>query len=108
MPVLRIPDEVRRVEPEVVLHMIAAGDEDARAAVRAFTGIARRIVGVSSGDVYRAYGVLMGLEAPYDQQFAVVFDAIRELASPPPDEPARRIGFGAETKSVTDCALTSE
>jgi hypothetical protein len=35
------------------------------------------------------------LEARYDQQFTVVFDAIRELVSSPDDEPMRRIGFGA-------------
>lgn len=36
------------------------------------------------------------LETRYDQQFAVVFDAIRELVASPPDEPARRIGFGVD------------
>jgi len=62
MPVRAIPDELRAWEPEVVLHMIAMGEEDALAAVRAFGGIARRIVAASSGDVYRAFGVLHGKE----------------------------------------------
>ena len=39
---------------------------------------------------------LDGLGARYDQQFAVVFDAIRELVASPPDEPSRRIGFDAD------------
>ena len=30
MPVRRIPDEVRQTEPDVVLHMIAMGEEDAQ------------------------------------------------------------------------------
>lgn len=33
------------------------------------------------------------LEAKYDNQFKVVFDAIRELMSPPMAAPKRRIGF---------------
>lgn len=33
------------------------------------------------------------LEAKYDRQFKVVFDAIRELMAPVPPAPKRRIGF---------------
>ncbi len=33
------------------------------------------------------------LESRYDRQFKVVFDAIRELMTPPPPAPKRRIGF---------------
>jgi len=33
------------------------------------------------------------LESRYDRQFKVVFDAIRQLMSPPPAAPKRRIGF---------------
>jgi hypothetical protein len=33
------------------------------------------------------------LESKYDRQFKVVFDAIRELMTPPPAVPKRRIGF---------------
>ncbi len=33
------------------------------------------------------------LESKYDRQFKVVFDAIRELMTPPPPVPKRRIGF---------------
>ncbi|MCX5867115.1 MAG: hypothetical protein NT009_06465, partial [Proteobacteria bacterium] len=44
------------------------------------------------------------LERKYDAQFRVVFDAIRELMSPPelPDPeppPRRRIGFSAREKA---------
>ena len=38
---------------------------------------------------------LAALEQKYDGQFRVVFEAIRELMEPA-EEPARRIGFGAE------------
>jgi nucleoside-diphosphate-sugar epimerase len=48
--------------PEVVLHMFPVGDDDTRAVISRFTGVARRIVAISSGDVYRAYGRLLGTE----------------------------------------------
>ena len=35
------------------------------------------------------------LESKYDRQFKVVFDAIRELMTPPAPAPKRRIGFAA-------------
>jgi hypothetical protein len=38
---------------------------------------------------------LEDLERKYDQQFKVVFDAIRQLMTPP-DPPRRRIGFYVE------------
>lgn len=36
------------------------------------------------------------LEKKYDEQFAVVFQAIRQLMAPPEPPPKRRIGFGVE------------
>ena len=36
---------------------------------------------------------LRDLEAKYDKQFDVVFDAIRQLMAPPPVPPKRKIGF---------------
>jgi phage regulator Rha-like protein len=36
---------------------------------------------------------LAALENKYDRQFKVVFDAIRQLMSPPPAKPRREIGF---------------
>jgi nucleoside-diphosphate-sugar epimerase len=63
IPVLRFPAAALRPAPDVVLHMVPIGEADARAAVGAFRGIARRMVAVSSGDVYRAYGELIGKES---------------------------------------------
>jgi hypothetical protein len=40
------------------------------------------------------------LEARYDQQFEVVFDAIRELVASPPDEPSHRIGFDTDAEAT--------
>ena len=54
--------EFQRVAPEVVLDMRAMTNYDAQATVDAVRGIARRVVAISSMDVYHAYGVLTGFE----------------------------------------------
>jgi len=64
VPLLRFPDELARASFEVVVHMIAVGAADARIAVESFRGRAGRLVALSSGDVYRAYGQLLSLELP--------------------------------------------
>ena len=62
IPVLHFPSSLSDPPPEVVVHMFPVGDDDTRAAVARFAGVARRIVAISSGDVYRAYGRLLGTE----------------------------------------------
>lgn len=58
IPMMHFPNALTDPVPDVVLHMIPIGERDARAVMSAFTGRARRIVAISSGDVYRSYGVL--------------------------------------------------
>ena len=48
-------ETLRNVAPEVVLDMVPFREEDAQR-VKAFKGVARRAVVISSGDVYRAFG----------------------------------------------------
>lgn len=55
-------EEFRRFRPDVVVDVIAMTEQDARSLVTTFRGIAGRLVVISSGDVYRAYGVFTGLE----------------------------------------------
>jgi nucleoside-diphosphate-sugar epimerase len=62
IPVFHFPSSLSDPAPDVVLHMFPVGEDDARAAVARFVGVARRIVALSSGDVYRAYGRLLGTE----------------------------------------------
>jgi len=62
-PVTTFPPEVAEPAWDVVLHMVAMGEADARAARETFRGAAGRIVVLSSGDVYRAYGVATGIES---------------------------------------------
>src|SRR5207245_522816 len=49
-----------RFDPEVVIHFMLMNEGDAEAAL--VTWPRARIVAISSGDVYRAYGQLLGLE----------------------------------------------
>jgi len=62
-PILSFPEELVSWKPDVILHMVAMGERDAEAVVRAFKGVTRRLVVPSSGDVYAAYGVLIGSES---------------------------------------------
>jgi nucleoside-diphosphate-sugar epimerase len=57
-PITRFPQALTTRGWDVVVHMVAMGEADARAAVDAFAGRAGRLVLISSGDVYRAYGRL--------------------------------------------------
>ena len=62
LPVLHFPSALVEPAPDVVLHMFPVGQDDTRAAVARFAGVAKRVVAISSGDVYRAYGRLLGSE----------------------------------------------
>jgi nucleoside-diphosphate-sugar epimerase len=62
VPFLHFPSALTEPPPDVVLHMFPVGQDDTRAAVARFAGIAKRMVAISSGDVYRAYGRLLGSE----------------------------------------------
>lgn len=55
-------EEFKKFSPEVVLDMIPFNAEEARRTVAVFEGIAERIVAISSADVYRSYGRLIGTE----------------------------------------------
>jgi nucleoside-diphosphate-sugar epimerase len=109
MPVRRIPDEVRAIEPDVVLHMIAMGEEDAGAAVASFAGVARRIVVPSSGDVYRAYGVFVGIEPGPPVSVPLDEDApLRTVRYPyrQPDTPQDALEFYYD-KVLVEAAVSS-
>lgn len=57
------PAALRDLAADVVVHMWLMNEPDAREFAQFFGGHAGRVVGISSGDVYRAYGRLKGLEA---------------------------------------------
>jgi nucleoside-diphosphate-sugar epimerase len=55
-------EEFRRFRPDVVVDMIPFTEADVLSVVAVFRGVAGRLVAISSGDVYRAYGVFARLE----------------------------------------------
>ena len=73
----KLPEEVRRLHgnrndlvaqrsgiealtPDVVLDFILSNDRQAKALMETLRGLTERVVAISSQDVYRAYGVLLG------------------------------------------------
>lgn len=51
-------EKLRRLAPEVVLDMIPMNEHDARGLMKVFRNVARRVVAISSQDVYRAYDIV--------------------------------------------------
>jgi nucleoside-diphosphate-sugar epimerase len=69
MPIQRFPTELFDFGPDVVIHTVAMGAVDAQAFVREFSGRTGRLVLLSSGDVYRAYGRFTKIETgPIDEE----------------------------------------
>jgi nucleoside-diphosphate-sugar epimerase len=56
-------EEFRRFGPDVVLDMIPITEQDALNVTGAFRGVARRMVAVSSQDVYLAWGCVRGVDS---------------------------------------------
>ncbi|MCD4687390.1 MAG: NAD-dependent epimerase/dehydratase family protein [Anaerolineae bacterium] len=54
--------ELRKLAPDLVLDMIPVAEAHAQAVMEVFRGVARRVVTISSQDVYRAYGRVNGTE----------------------------------------------
>lgn len=90
-------DKLKSLAPDVVLDMIPFIEQDARELMSTFTGIARRVVAISSQDVYRAYGRLIGTEPGPPDPVPFAEDApLREKLYPyrsetlrDPDDPGR-------------------
>jgi len=57
-----VANDIKRCAPDVVLDTVAYTERDAHTTMAALAGMARRIVVLSSMDVYRAYGRLKWLE----------------------------------------------
>jgi nucleoside-diphosphate-sugar epimerase len=73
----------RQFAPEVVVDLIVYHEHQAQALVAAFRGLAGRLVVVSSGDVYHAYGLLLGTEVGPPEPVPLMEDApLREALFP--------------------------
>lgn len=83
IPISLFPSSLTHPAPDVVLHMYPIGEADTRAAIERFSGIAGRIVGISSGDVYQAYGRVIGTEPGPPEPVPLSEDApLRETLFP--------------------------
>jgi nucleoside-diphosphate-sugar epimerase len=83
IPVLSFPPDALDPIPDVVIHMVPTGERDTTTAVDAFRDKARRLVALSSGDVYRAYGRFTGLEAgPIERGLLVESSPLRSVMYP--------------------------
>lgn len=56
-------NKFEEISPQVVLDMFAYTEQDAQTLMKTFKGVAQRVVAISSMDVYRAYGVILGKES---------------------------------------------
>jgi nucleoside-diphosphate-sugar epimerase len=75
--------ELQRLAPEVVLDMIPFTAQDALQFMRIFTGIAHRVVAISSQDVYRAFGRVNGKETGPVESMPITEDsALRQNLYP--------------------------
>jgi len=81
-------DEFLRFGPDVAVDMIAYTEDDAQGLVETFRGLARRVVVISSGDVYLAYGRVTRTEPGADR----ADPAGRGLATPVGALPLSRPG----------------
>lgn len=85
----RLPDELRQLQPDVVVHMWALTEEAARSFVQFFRGFAGRAVVISSCDVYRAYGLVKRLETGEPGEIPIREDGpLRTSRFPYPEIPA--------------------
>jgi nucleoside-diphosphate-sugar epimerase len=83
MPIVDFPDELFSFDPDVVILTVTMGGADAGAAVEAFSGQADRIVLLSSGDVYLAYGRFSGIEpGPVEQGLLTEEAPLRSVLFP--------------------------
>ena len=79
----RLAPEFARFTPDVVIDTFAMSESDASAVVGVFTGLARRLVVLSSMDVYRTYDRFRGTQAGEPDPLPLAEDApLRERLFP--------------------------
>ncbi len=82
-PLAHMAATLQRLAPDVVLDMIPALEQDAQEVMTTFSGMARRIVAISSQDVYRAFGRVNGKESGPPDLLPITEDApLRENLYP--------------------------
>jgi nucleoside-diphosphate-sugar epimerase len=75
IPIETFPGEVLAFQPDVVILTVTMGAADGHSAMETFSGRTGRVVLLSSGDVYRAYGRFTGIEPGPIQEGLLAEDA---------------------------------
>src|SRR5713101_8293394 len=83
--------ELRRFAPDVVIDVILSSHAQAVALMESFRGVARRVVVVSSIDVYRACGVLHGTEPGPLEPVPLTEDSALRARPPYPRQALERL-----------------
>jgi nucleoside-diphosphate-sugar epimerase len=90
-PLADVADILLKIEPEIVLDMIPGVEQDGRDIMSVFKGVARRVVAISSQDVYRAFGRVNRKESgPVDPLPITEDSPLRENLYPYRGETMRR------------------
>ncbi len=93
--------EFQQLAPQVVLDLIPATEQDAQMLMSTFKGISQRVVAISSGDVYRAYGVLLRTESGPVEPVPLTEDSpLRQQLYPMRDMPQRPYNFPADYEKI--------
>jgi nucleoside-diphosphate-sugar epimerase len=93
--------DFKHFAPDVILYMLPWGERDSQIVMHTFTGIARRIVAISSGDVYRAYGRVRRTEpGPPDLTPLAEDSPLRERLYPYRNESPRK--YDAADQAMDD------
>jgi nucleoside-diphosphate-sugar epimerase len=83
--------EFERAAFDAVIDVILSSEGQARGLLEAFAGNTGRIVALSSQDVYRAYGVLLGLDDGPSQELPLTEDSALRKKAPYSAEHARKM-----------------
>jgi nucleoside-diphosphate-sugar epimerase len=84
--------QFRRFAPDVVIQFILSSERQAKSLMPALRGITARVVALSSGDVYRAAGILHGLESGGLQSVPLTEESeLRTHLHPYPPEALARV-----------------
>jgi len=104
--------EFESLSPDVVVDMICYTESEARLLMNLFKGITRRVVGISSMDVYLAYGIILGQESGVIKVPLTEDSAIRSSLYPFKDMPQRALNAPANYEKIlvervvmSDCDL---
>lgn len=99
-------DAFGRLHPDLVLDMFPMNAGDAEMTLRTFRGLARRIVAISSADVYLAYGRLWNTEPGPVQPMPLSEDASLRVTDKPHGQKYDKIGVERVVFAQNDLAAT--